>query len=115
MLLEKVPEEQHLSVMVIQSFYTSKQWVILLTIYTNVMEQLFEEQLKRLNLTTLQRSWFRGDPIEVFKTINGFNDLPLDGMVRVCNEEQNRLRGHLHVLENAAARLESRCYSFHTG
>ena len=51
----------------------------------------YEERLKKLNLTTLETRRLRGDLIEMFKIIKGFDNVDYKRFFQLSD---NRLRGH---------------------
>lgn len=55
----------------------------------------YEQRLEKLNLTTLELRRLRGDLIEVFKIINGFEDLDVSNYFSFAH---SNLRGHSYKL-----------------
>ena len=79
----------------------------------------YEERLKEVGLTTLTQRRERGDAIEAFKTLNGFNRVEKSQWFEIESEEQRPTRRNLvideegerrrvNVLKVEAARLEIR-------
>ena len=69
----------------------------------------YETRLKELNMFTLERRYRRGDMIQVFKILNGLDDLGIKDFFQLDNEGR---RGHSKKLKVVAARLDIRKYSF---
>ena len=67
----------------------------------------YEERLKDCGLTTLETRQLRGDQIEVFKILNGYENI--DRNIFFSLKEDNRTRGH-EVKDQC--RLDIRKYSF---
>ena len=65
-----------------------------------------EDRLKELNLYSLERRRFRGDLIEVFKIVKGFNKLTAENYFSQVTE--NRTRGHRWKLKKGIFRTEGR-------
>ena len=70
----------------------------------------YEERLKECGLTTLETRWLRGDQIEVFKILNGYEDI--DRNIFFSLKKGNRARGHEVTLVNNQCILDIRKYSF---
>ena len=51
----------------------------------------YEEHLKECGLTTLETRWLRGDQIEVFKILNGYENIDRNIL---SLKKNNRTRGH---------------------
>ena len=61
-------------------------------------------------LTTLETRRLRGDQIEVFKTVNGYEDVDRNMFFKL--KEGSRTRGHKAALVKEQCRLDMRKYSF---
>ena len=70
----------------------------------------YEERLKECGLTTLETRWLRGDQIEIFKILNGHEDI--DRNIFFSLKKDNRTRGHEVTLVNNQCILDFRKYSF---
>ena len=70
----------------------------------------YEERLKECGLTTLETRRLRGDEIEVFKILNGHENI--DRNILFSFKKDNRTRGHEVALVKAQCRLDIRKYSF---
>ena len=70
----------------------------------------YNERLKVLGLTTLKTRRVRGDLIEVFKIMHGYDDISKDRFFKLRNSE--RLRGNSLSLEVPISRLDVRKYCF---
>ena len=70
----------------------------------------YESHLSECGLTTLEPTRLRGDQIEVFKIVNGYEDVDRN-MFFKC-KEGNRTRGHKAALAKEQCRLDTRKYSF---
>ena len=70
----------------------------------------YEERLKECGLTTLETRRLRGDQIEVFKTLNGYENI--DRNMFFSLKKNSRTRGHEVKLVNNQCRLDIRKYSF---
>ena len=91
----------------------------LIRLTSDVRGATYEEKLKNAGLTTLEKRRERGDAIEAFKTINGFNRVqknnwfkfesidarPTRSNTIVTNEGEKRRQ---HVMKGETARLEVR-------
>ena len=69
----------------------------------------YEEKLKKLNLTTLETRRLRGDLIEMFKIIKGFDNINYNIFFQLSD---TRLRGHSLKLFKSGCRLDCRKFSF---
>ena len=65
----------------------------------------YEMRLKECGLTTLETRRLRGDQIEVFKILNGYENIDR-------NREERRTRGHGVTLAKKQCRLDIRKFSF---
>ena len=77
----------------------------------------YEECLKECGLTTLETRRLRGDQIEVFKILNGYEniDMLMIGYDMFFSLKKNsRPRGHDVKLVKDQCRLDIRKYSFST-
>lgn len=70
----------------------------------------YEERLLKLNLTTLENRRVRGDLIEVFKIIHGYENVQAN--IFFQNRIYQGLRGHSHMLEQNRSRYNVRKYFF---
>lgn len=70
----------------------------------------YEQRLTKLNLTTLDDRRLRGDLIETFKLLNGYEDI--DPNKFFTRNRQERTRGHRLKLFAPYARLDCRKYNF---
>ena len=70
----------------------------------------YEMRLKLLNLTTLETRRLRGDLIEVFKILKGFDDIDFRRFFVLNNEK--RTRGHILKLFKSGCKLDCRKYGF---
>ena len=67
-------------------------------------------RLKECGLTTLETRRLRGDQIEVFKILNGYENIERN--IFLSAKEERRTRGHRVTLENKQCRLDIRKFSF---
>ena len=70
----------------------------------------YEERLKECGLTILETMRLRGDQIEVFKILNGYENI--DRNIFFSFKKDNRTRGHEVTLVKDQCRLDIRKYSF---
>ena len=70
----------------------------------------YEERLKECGLTTLETRRLRGDQIEVFKILNGYENM--DSNIFFEIKESKITRGHNYTLVKKQSRLDVRKYSF---
>ena len=70
----------------------------------------YEERLKECGLTTLETRRLRGDQIEVFKILNGYENI--DSNIFFEIKEIKITRGHNYTLVKKQSRLDVRKYSF---
>ena len=70
----------------------------------------YEERLKECGLTILETRWLRRDQIEVFKILNGYENI--DKNIFFSLKKDNRTRGHEVTLVKYQCRLDIRKYSF---
>ena len=70
----------------------------------------YEQRLRKLNLTTLEDRRLRGDLIETYKLMNGYEDINPDQFF--IRNRQGRTRGHQLKLFTPYARLDCRKHSF---
>ena len=70
----------------------------------------YESRLLKCGLTTLETRRLRGDQIEVFKIVNGYEDV--DRNMFFKHKEGSRTRGHKAALVTEQCRLDTRKYSF---
>ena len=72
-------------------------------------ELSYEKRLKECGLTTLETRRLRGDLIEVFKILNGYENI--DRNFFFSFKKDNRTRGHEVTLVKDQCRLDIRKYS----
>ena len=70
----------------------------------------YEMRLKECGLTTLETRRLRGDQIEVFKILNGYENIDRNMFFTV--KEERRTRGHGVTLAKKQCRLDIRKFSF---
>ena len=70
----------------------------------------YEERLKECGLTTLETRRLRGDQIEVFKILNGYENIDSNFFFEI--KESKITRGHNYTLVKKQSRLDVRKYSF---
>ena len=70
----------------------------------------YEVRLKECGLTTLETRILRGDQIEVFKILNGYENI--DRNIYFSVKDGKRTRGHGVTLAKKQCRLDSRRFSF---
>ena len=70
----------------------------------------YEERLKECGLTTLETRRLRGDQIEVFKILNGYENIDSNIFFEIM--ESKITRGHNYTLVKKQSRLDVRKYSF---
>ena len=70
----------------------------------------YEMRLKECGLTTLETRRLRGDQIEVFKILNGYENT--DNILFTVKEERST-RGHGVTLAKKQCRLDIRKFYFH--
>ena len=70
----------------------------------------YEMRLKECGLTTLETRRLRGDQIEVFKILNGYENI--DRNIFFTVKEETRTRGHGVTLAKKQCRLDIRKFSF---
>ena len=70
----------------------------------------YEMRLKECGLTTLETRRLRGDQIEVFKILNGYENI--DRNICFTVKEERRTRGHGVALAKKQCRLDIRKFSF---
>ena len=70
----------------------------------------YEMRLKECGLTTLETRRLRGDQIEVFKILNGYENI--DRNIFFTLKEERRTRGHGVTLAKKQCRLDIRKFSF---
>ena len=73
-------------------------------------DQTYEERLKECGLTTLETRILRGDKIEVFKILNGYENIYSNIFFEI--KEGNITRRHKYKLVKKQSRLDVRKYSF---
>ena len=70
----------------------------------------YESHLLHCGLTILETKRLRGDQIEVFKVVNGYEDVDRNMFFKL--KEGSRIRGHKVALLKEQRRLDMRKYSF---
>ena len=70
----------------------------------------YKECLKECGLTTLETRRLRGNQIEVFKILNGYENI--DRNIFFSLKKDNRTRGHDVTILKDQCRLDIRKYSF---
>ena len=70
----------------------------------------FESRLLQCGLTTLEIRRLRGDQVEVFKIVNGYEDVDTNMFFKL--KEGSRTTGHKTGLVNEQCRFDKRKYSF---
>ena len=70
----------------------------------------YEERLQQCRLTTLETRRIRGDQIEVFKIMHGYEGLNKGMFFRIKNDSITR--GHSLALVKSHSRLDIRKYTF---
>ena len=70
----------------------------------------YEERLKECGLTTLETRRLRGDQIEVFKILNGYENIDSNIFFKI--KESQITRGHNVTLVKKQSRLDVRKFSF---
>ena len=73
----------------------------------------YDERLKECGLTTLETRRLRGDQIEVFKILNGYENI--DRNMFFSLKKDSRTRGHKVKLVKDQCRLDIRKHSFSLG
>ena len=68
----------------------------------------YEMRLKLCGLTTLETRRLRGDQIEVFKILNGYENI--DKHILFSVKEERRTRGHGIALAKKQCRLDIRTF-----
>ena len=68
----------------------------------------YEERMNECGLTTLEIKRLRGDQIEVFKILNGYENI--DRNIVFSLKKDNRTRGHEVTLVKDQCRLDIRKY-----
>ena len=89
----------------------TKSSVLLYATNSNELRDLsYEERLKECGLTTLETRRLRGDQIEVFKILNGYENI--DRNMFFSLKKDSRTRGHEVKLVKDQCRLDIRKHSF---
>ena len=70
----------------------------------------YESRLLQCGLTTLETRRLRGDQIEVFKIVNGYEDVDRNMFFKL--KDGSKTRGHKVALVKEQCRLDMRKYSF---
>ena len=76
----------------------------------NLRNISYELRLTECGLTTLETRRLRGDQIEVFKILNGYENI--DTKLFSSVKEERRTRGHGVTLAKKQCRLDIRTFSF---
>ena len=77
----------------------------------SLTELPYEERLHRLGLTTLEERRVRGDQIEVYKILNGFENINREKFFQY-RVYQGNMRGHNHMLHKQQVNKEKRRHFF---
>ena len=77
---------------------------------SEISQLSYEERLQQCRLTTLETRRIRGDQIEVFKIMHGYEELNKDMFFKIKND--SRTRGHSLALVKRHSRLDVRKYTF---
>ena len=77
---------------------------------SEISQLSYEERLQQCRLTTLETRRIRGDQIEVFKIMHGYEGLNKDMFFRLKNDSITR--GHSLALVKSHSRLDIRKYTF---
>ena len=77
---------------------------------SEISQLSYEERLQQCRLTTLETRRIRGDQIEVFKIMHGYEELNKDMFFRIKNDSITR--GHSIALVKSHSRLDIRKYTF---
>ena len=77
---------------------------------TELRDLSYETRLSECGLTTLETRRLRGDQIEVFKLVNGYEDI--DRNMFFKPKEGSRTKGHKAALVKEQCRLDMRKNSF---
>ena len=77
---------------------------------SSLRKETYENSVKLLGLTTLETRRLRGDLIEAFKIMKGFEDVSWNKFFKMSSSKQ--LRGHSLKLYKPSFRLDIRKYSF---
>ena len=72
----------------------------------------YEMRLKVCGLTTLETRRLRADQTEVFKILNGYENIDRNIFVSIITKEERRTRGHGVTLAKKQCRLDIRKFSF---
>ena len=75
-----------------------------------ILDLSYEERLKECGLTTLETRRLRGDQIEVFNILNGYENI--DRNMFFSLKKDSRTRGHEVKLVKDQRRLDTRKHSF---
>ena len=89
--------------------HTNNRRFHVLVLIPGLRELSYEERLKECGLTTLDTRRLRGDKIEVFKILNGHENI--DPNIFVKTKTCKRTRGHDFTLVKGQNRLDFRKYS----
>ena len=73
-------------------------------------DRRYEERLKECGLTTIETRRLRGDQIEVFRILNGYENI--DSNIFFEIKESKITRGHNFTLVKKQSRLDVRKFSF---
>ena len=77
---------------------------------TGLRDLSYESRLLQCGLTTLEIRRLRGDQIEVYKIVNGYEDVDRNMFFKL--KEGSRTRRHKAALVKEQCRLDMRKYSF---
>ena len=74
---------------------------------SDVRGESYEEKLKKVGLTTLKERRKRGDAIETFKTLKGFNRVEKEEWFQLISEEARPTRSNTEATEDGMRRKEN--------
>ena len=77
---------------------------------SSIRKETYEDRIKLLGLTTLETRRLRGDLIEAFKIMKGFEDISWNKFFKMSSATQ--LRGHRQKFYKQSVRLDIRKYTF---
>ena len=102
--------------MLSSDYYVWHCFVVKVGVETKIIPELrvlrlsCESRLLQYSLTALETRRLRGDQIEVFKIVNGYEDVDRNMFFKL--KEGSRTRGHKAALVKEKCRLDMRKYSF---
>jgi len=77
---------------------------------TGLRDHSYEEHFKECRLTTLETRRLRGDQIEIFNILNGFENVDRNTFFSI--KKDSRTRGHEVALVKYQCRLDVKKYTF---